>query len=122
VTQAQLLSAFSKMIPPGDSKEVFEEKVIQHVLDATKRRKHANKVMPELKPKLVSLHAKCAGSSDKLYAWFLDLLPAEAKDSFPKEVCVCVSVCVFVCPCVRVCACVCVCVCVSVYVYVCVCM
>ena len=41
---------------------------------------HANKVMPELKPKLLALHAKVAGAADKLYAWFLDLLPAEAKD------------------------------------------
>ena len=31
--------AFAKMIPPGDTKEVFEEKVIKHVQDACKRRK-----------------------------------------------------------------------------------
>jgi hypothetical protein len=31
-------SAFAKMIPPGDPPAMFEEKVIQHVRDASKRR------------------------------------------------------------------------------------
>lgn len=26
-----------------------------------------------------------SGASDKLYAWFLELLPPEAKDSFPQQ-------------------------------------
>lgn len=85
VTQDQLVSAFAKMIPPNDTKEVFEEKVIKHVRDASNRRKHSNKVMPALKPKLEELHSKTGGASDKLYAWFLELLPPEAKDSFPQQ-------------------------------------
>jgi hypothetical protein len=85
VTVDQLVNAFAKMIPPGDPPAMFEEKVIQHVRDASKRRMHANKVMPSLKPNLLALHGKVGGSSDKLYAWFLDLLPVEAQDSFPKE-------------------------------------
>mmetsp|Transcript_29276 Transcript_29276/g.94040 ORF Transcript_29276/g.94040 Transcript_29276/m.94040 type:complete len:165 (-) Transcript_29276:223-717(-) len=85
VTSDQLVSCFSKMIPAKDTPEIFEEKVISQVRDAIKRRKHSNAVMPELKPKLEALHAKTGGSPDKLYAWFLDLLPADNKDGFPKE-------------------------------------
>jgi len=84
VTPDQLVSAFAKMIPPNDTKEVFEDRVIKHVRDACTRRRHSNKVMPALKPKLTELHSKTGGASDKLYAWFLELLPAEAKDSFPQ--------------------------------------
>lgn len=85
VTKDQLISAFAKMIPPGDTAEIFEQKVIQHVRDASKRRRHSNTVMPQLKPKLLELHKKVDGDATKLYAWFLDLLPPEAKDEFPKE-------------------------------------
>eukprot|EP00960_Hanusia_phi_P053518 762129-Hanusia_phi.AAC.1 len=89
----QLVSCFSKMIPAKDTPEIFEEKVAQQlclalplrVREASKRRRHSNAVMPELKPKLEALHAKTEGNPDKLYAWFLDLIPADNKEGFPKE-------------------------------------
>ena len=108
VTKEQLLGAFAKIIPPGHPKEVFEERFIQHVRDASKRRRHANKVMPELEPLLLALHSKTGGAADKLYSWFLDLLPAQARETFPKEafmgmimrtptVCMELSVCSWLC-------------------------
>jgi len=75
ITEEQLIGAFKKLVPAKDDKQVFEDKVVTHIREATERLKYVAKVYPEIKGALTDFHKKIGGNSDRLYQWFCDLLP-----------------------------------------------
>jgi len=85
VSEEQILGAFKKLVPAKDDKQVFEDKVVKHIRDATARQEYVAKVFPEIKDVLTDFHRSIGGSSDKIYAWFCDLLPHEAQGTIPKD-------------------------------------
>mmetsp|Transcript_55998 Transcript_55998/g.137274 ORF Transcript_55998/g.137274 Transcript_55998/m.137274 type:complete len:218 (-) Transcript_55998:264-917(-) len=80
----QLMGAFKKMVPAKDDKSVFDEKVVSHIRDNVSRLKFIETIWPDMKDDLTAFHAKVEGNSDKLFAWFKDLLPEGAPD-IPKD-------------------------------------
>jgi len=86
LTQEMCFNAFARLANPKEPAEAYQEKVISRVRETVIRLRYANKVMPDVKDDIQALHAKVNGNTDKLFAFFRDLLPEEGRGNFNKAV------------------------------------
>lgn len=86
LTQEMCFNAFARLANPKEPVETYEQKIIARVRETVARLRYANTIMPEVKDDIQALHTKVKGNTDKLFAFFRDLLPEEGHANFTKAV------------------------------------
>lgn len=86
LTQDMVFNAFARLANPNQPVENYEQSVISYVRETVQRLRYANDLMPQVREDIETLHTKVDGNTDKLFAFFKDLLPEEAHANFTKQV------------------------------------